>query len=558
MGKPKVEGATETVSLPPDGNGSLRTTTVQFRATAVERLELSPDGRFLIVTTKLPLSTDVNTEPRLIQSYLIDLTAGKFVETVKSEWRVRQFGNHMPRGVQERTRAFFSPDGRQLHVAGSTYLTNLFGEYEHVRLADYEDKPPHFGSSVSWSPNGQFLWTYGSDSKGVSYLGIWDAKEGKQLSRFEDSLSSPLGIRCVFSHDGGYLVTEHYRKYSRDTEHAGQCCFQLWDTRTGQHLARFGEGIDSAEVAGFVDGFRVRLSPLGKTALFPPYQPAPRGQIPLLIPSDAADQLFVVKRLEKTQITVGEERTGQTFLRVRSPAPEEKEWSLDERKLLLQAPRRYLLARASGSAKHHGWAHTFPFVLKLWDVTEILAQQQSPSPKPIETPKLSSEQLLEAWSNLAEADVSKAHAAMKSLLDAREQLGPFLEERLRPAPLCTAEQVGRWITDLDSDEFAIREAAERALLAVTEKTAAALERKLKEPDCPLEVRRRGERILEQAKGSSLVAGEVGRMLWVIELLERWNTDEAKRLLRKLASGAPDVWITLEAQDSLKRLSKASK
>jgi hypothetical protein len=96
------------------------------------------------------------------------------------------------------------------------------------------------------------------------------------------------------------------------------------------------------------------------------------------------------------------------------------------------------------------------------------------------------------------------------------------------------------------------------LTDLAERAVPELERALRRPHISAETRSRAERILAAAKGAALVDGDTGRLLWVIELLERWGTPKAKHLLDKLATGDPNAWITLEAKASLKRLAEPAK
>jgi WD40 repeat protein len=152
---------------------------------------------------------------------------------------------------------------------------------------------------------------------------------------------------------------------------------------------------------------------------------------------------------------------------------------------------------------------------------------------------LSPDDLADLWSDLASEDAGRAHRAMGVLAAAPAQTVPFLAEQLRPAAV-DGGRVRRWIADLDSDEFAVRDAASKALAAQGERLEPLLRRAL-ETKPPLEVRRRLEDLLEEARQAARRVSrtpEVLRYRRVIRTLEWCSTKEAVELLRTLAGGEP--------------------
>jgi hypothetical protein len=114
--------------------------------------------------------------------------------------------------------------------------------------------------------------------------------------------------------------------------------------------------------------------------------------------------------------------------------------------------------------------------------------------------------------------------------------GPFLRERLKPAPVADAAKVQKWITDLDSEKFAVRQAAAQ---------------QLEKLDGSLEARRRLEQILERQ--FSMPSPETLRIIRAVMVLERIGRPEAKGVLETLAKGAPGARETEEAKAALERL-----
>ncbi len=85
----------------------------------------------------------------------------------------------------------------------------------------------------------------------------------------------------------------------------------------------------------------------------------------------------------------------------------------------------------------------------LWDVAEFVQRARSVP--------LSPQALATAWDDLASPDSARAYRAMASLHQAGAQTVEFLRGRLRVEQAPTPEQLGRWLKDLDHDDFAVRE-----------------------------------------------------------------------------------------------------
>ena len=106
------------------------------------------------------------------------------------------------------------------------------------------------------------------------------------------------------------------------------------------------------------------------------------------------------------------------------------------------------------------------------------------------------------------------------------------------------------MTDLDSDQFAVREAATKELTDMGRQIEPALQRVL-ENKPSLEMRNRVRAIQESLRGVPPAA--TLRTLRAIRVLEAMGTEEARQLLRKLADGAAGVRETHEAKGALQRL-----
>jgi hypothetical protein len=181
----------------------------------------------------------------------------------------------------------------------------------------------------------------------------------------------------------------------------------------------------------------------------------------------------------------------------------------------------------------------------VWDVSGLLERKGE---RPAE---LGARQLEARWTDLAGDDAARAYRAIQELAAAPGQAVPFLNARLRPAPVVEPKQLAPLLADLDSDDFAVREKASAEL----EKLGAGVEPLVREAlagkPSP-EVRRRLESLLEHLDAGS---PDRLRLLRALEALERAGGAEARRLLEELASGAPEAWLTRAAKASRERLER---
>ena len=118
------------------------------------------------------------------------------------------------------------------------------------------------------------------------------------------------------------------------------------------------------------------------------------------------------------------------------------------------------------------------------------------------------------------------------------------------------KQMRQLLADLGSDQFAVREAASKALHALDEQAMPYLEATVKNPDS-LEVRLRVTRILEQKQRAALTL-EQRRQIRAVMALEQIGYGESKNLLKRWAGGPVGALLTMGASAALKRLEAVSK
>jgi len=213
------------------------------------------------------------------------------------------------------------------------------------------------------------------------------------------------------------------------------------------------------------------------------------------------------------------------------------------------------LFRRTGSDSHVSalaFSHDEKFLVTGHQDSTILVWDLSTAKKPerLIGGQPSKDQLEAWWSDLAGADAAKAYRAIRCLAEVPQQAVPLFRDRVHVAKTVPEKEVNRLITDLDSGEFAKREAASRQLSDLGEQIEPFLEAALRTKPTG-EQRRRIEQLLTAVL--TVRSPEQLRSLRAIEALEHIGNPEAGKILESLAKGPPASRQTREAQDSLDRL-----
>jgi hypothetical protein len=157
------------------------------------------------------------------------------------------------------------------------------------------------------------------------------------------------------------------------------------------------------------------------------------------------------------------------------------------------------------------------------------------------------------WADLTGTDAAKAYRAGWVLREGGDSAVALLRERLRPSPPVSAERLRRLIADLDSADFRTRQDASAELERLGVRTEAALREALDHPPS-LEARRRLEALLQEARRRRFAfsAEEVGQRR-AVAVLGHIGSQDARRLLQRLAEGDPAARQTEAARAALRRL-----
>jgi hypothetical protein len=168
------------------------------------------------------------------------------------------------------------------------------------------------------------------------------------------------------------------------------------------------------------------------------------------------------------------------------------------------------------------------------------------------TTKLNAKELEQLWIELNNDDAGNAHRALGTLVAAPTDAVPLLSSRLKPALEPDAAKIARWIADLDSDQFAVRQAAAKELENVGPRVEPPIQKAL-QGKISLETRRRLEQVVKSLP--DVPDPNTVRLIRAIIVLERIGSTEARRILESLARGAPGARETEEAKASLIRLAQ---
>jgi WD40 repeat protein len=156
------------------------------------------------------------------------------------------------------------------------------------------------------------------------------------------------------------------------------------------------------------------------------------------------------------------------------------------------------------------------------------------------------------WTDLAAEDASTAYHALWKLTDTPDAAVALLGKNLKPLATAEAEKIRALVKDLDSDKFAVREAASKDVPKMGLVALPALRQALA-GKVSLEMRIRIEKLLPKVSDVPLDQ-ETLRRLRAVYALEAIGTAEACRLLQGLAEG-PAMPETEQAKAALGRLAR---
>jgi WD40 repeat protein len=391
----------------------------------------------------------------------------------------------------------------------------------------FENPPPNFRgrgrmmvAQVHLSPDGRRLTAFCVDMlvhKATANLRVWDTTTEKLLT------DRPFRIDAHFRPDPGGGSRGMWQAHTRFTPDGtavtvrtdGGLTFE--DTATGREtvtvagnlgrpitISRDGRLAAVSEFEPFGDpfnGYKSRAVVLAEVLTGKEVMRLDTGQIRHL---DFSPDGRLLATADATSIRLWDTATGQPVFR--------RDWPTEIRAFPQYCPALSfafaLDGRAIVTGLHDG-------TLLVWNVTH------DSRPIALGGETLERKQFDQLWADLAGEDARKAYRATNALAVA--QAIPFLKDCLRPIRPVDAKRVEKLIADLDSEQFAAREAAAKELAKIAD-LAEPLLRQARQTNPSAEAKRRIARLL--ATPDPPPSGDRLGTLRAIAALERIGSPEA--------------------------------
>ena len=374
--------------------------------------------------------------------------------------------------------------------------------------------------TTAFSPDGTKLFSAGLNDPRVI---IWDVETGKLLHELKSH--TDWVYKLAVSPDGRWLASA-----LNNVSATGDYDIRLWEVATGKLIRRLATG------GGWVCSMVFSSDSSRLIAVGDPRDGNNRGEVRLWdIATGKELRTFTghhggawsvaITPDGRMLATGGEDKTVRLW-EIASGAERGHITGHKDSVLYVDfAPDGRLLAAASYDAPVY-----------LWDV---YASQKTKTAEG-EFSKADREKL---WRELADTDAAVGFQAVCKLIARPSEAVGLLEEGWKRA---TPQQLRKWVADLNSEQFALRNTAKAQL----EKVGAAHEDSLRaalEQAASLETRRRLEQILARLVSQRL------RPARMLEVLEQLRTEPARRSLQALAEESENSIVSREAAAGLKRL-----
>jgi WD40 repeat protein len=511
-------------------------------------LAFSPDGKVLAsasqgdsVIRRWDTSTGKEINPAAPGATLVSIAPnGKTVLTFGTdrkvlEWDVSTGRPHreFPGGALGPGGSWaLRPDARVLAMIGGSLrfdseFRSQYAAEPLIRLLDTATgkqirslQRAHGDSVLKFSPDGRLLASVGDDG-----IRLWNVELGRELRHLpgKGSVQTPL----AFSEDGKFFASSWDYK-----------SVWLWDVASGKELRRLeanekthqlvlafspdGQSLVSYAVASDLaerrSVFHVWSTSTGKELMR--FGDVPHGLYARSLGFSASGRILAAG--DETHIYLWDVHLGQLICRF--------DGIKEGIHSLIFAQDGRTLASGCGDG-----------TVLLWDMT---GRSRTDNAGPA---RLTAEDLQALWGDLA-AEAVKADRAIWLLARAPRQSLPFLEARLKPVAPPDMQIVAKLLRELDSDQFANRDRADKALEKMGEAVEGALREAL-DRNPTLEVRLRLERILNQDKEGK----EVIRRLRATETVEHIGTSQARELLGSIAKGTPNPRVAKAAAAARRRI-----
>ncbi len=183
----------------------------------------------------------------------------------------------------------------------------------------------------------------------------------------------------------------------------------------------------------------------------------------------------------------------------------------------------------------------------IWDIGE-----QAKSARRSEL-KLEAAELQSLWKDLGDSDAGKAYLAMDRLAAGSDAVVAFIKDNVKPPPPADDKTIAKAIEQLDADDVQTRDQATTTLEEIGDAVVAPLQ-KILDGSPSLEVRTRGQKILDNRKTGTAAAGLL-RSVRAVEILESIGSHDSVSLLETYAKESKSSVLAQEAKYALGRVKK---
>jgi hypothetical protein len=162
---------------------------------------------------------------------------------------------------------------------------------------------------------------------------------------------------------------------------------------------------------------------------------------------------------------------------------------------------------------------------------------------------LSAAERLVAWDQLGTQSAKEAIKMMARLATDPEGTVSLLAGKMKPVPVVPAALLDRIFHDLDDAKFPTRAKATRELDGLGVGAIAGVRERIAKGTSP-EVAQRASVFLRRFENEAATPERI-RVLRALEVLAIMNSSAARKLVEHLAAGAPEVWKTDVAKQTLR-------